>query len=320
MPMYKSAFALLYCASLLGSATAHAQHEGLTVVDESSGQVLCSTHVIADASTYHLRPQEEAKVALKAGFRLGDATAGALSAKGEPIEADWRTTASPGTATPETGSSRLAESSSTESGFAILEASFELIYTAPNAEGLYGLPVRVVLDSGQAQAAGIPEPCLVASTELAVLVGADDRNPQYLFSLNGFYAGAGLARAGAANRGTFRVDEAGKVHGDGTLDLWLDGQCFRSRERQALRVEGWREGEDFHLRLYESGPREKIDDWTSTELSCFLVALQEAGSLLTQAVADLKMGEVTFKVVAPGEEHRFFPDDNWTGSIRGLRR
>jgi len=318
--MHKRAIALLYYLGLLGPATANAQHEGLVIVDDSSGKVLCSTYVVADPSTYQLRPEEEARVTLKAGFWMGNATAGALRAKGKPIDADWRTTPAPGAATPETGSLKLAESSSAESGFAILEASFELIYTAPNAEGLYGLPVRVLLDSGQAQAAGIPEPCLVASTELAVLVSTDDQSPKYLFSLNGFYAGAGLARAGAANRGTFHVDEAGKVHGDGTLDLWLDGQCFRSRERQALRIEGWREGEDFHLRLYESGPREKIDDWTSTELSCFLFALQEAGSLLTQAVADLKMGEATFKVVAPGEEHRFFPDNNWAGSIRGLRR
>jgi len=318
--MHKRALVLLYCAGLLGSATAHAQHEGLTIVDESSGQVLCSSYVIPNASTYHLRPDEAANVALKVGFQMGDATAGVLRIKGKSIEADWRTMPAPGAAKPESGSLTLVESSSAEAGFVTLEGSFELIYTAPNAQGLYGLPVRIVLDAAQAQEAGISEPCQVASTELAMLVGSGDRNPQYLFSLNGFYAGAGLARAGAANRGTFRVDESGKVEGDGALDLWLDGQCFRSRERQALRVEGWREGEQFHLRLYESGPREKIDDWTSTELSCLLVALQEAGSLLTQAVADLKMGEVTFKVVAPGEEHRFSPDDNWSGSIRGLRR
>lgn len=323
MKMNEHAVALAFCLTLPGLVVAAAQNDGLTVVDESSGRVSCSTSVTADATTYHLAPGEERRIALKASFTIGQSDPSAARREATPVEADWRLTPAPGRATPEAQRVGL-QASATPAGAGsepyVLAGSLESIYAAPSSAGLYGLPLRVVLDSEQAQAAGIPERCRVATAELAMLVGPGDGEAQYLFSLSGFYAGAGLARAGAVNRGTFRVGEAGKVHGNGTLDLWLDGKCFRSRERQALRIEGWQESGRIHLRLHESGPREKIDDWTSPELSCLLTALAETGSLLTQAVADLAMGEVTFKAVEPGEEYRFSPDNNWSASIRGLRR
>lgn len=322
--------ALLLCLAAPGPVTALARDEGVTVTDKASGQAVCTTHVgpaptedgAAGQMTWQLRPGEQARLALESWFRIGVSASGGAWRTPRAVEANWRVAPAPGSATPDAGRASLVPATREAAGPTAIQARFEVTYTAPATVGLYGVPVRVLLDEAQAGAARIPEPCRVAATELAVLVGSGDGSTgaEYLFTLNGFYAGAGLARAGAANRGTFRVDDAGKIHGEGSLDLWLDGQCFRSRERQALRVEGWREGEQFHLRLHESGPREKVEDWTSQELRCFLIALEEAGSLLTQAVADLSMGEVTFKAVAPGEEHRFSPDDNWSASIRGLRR
>lgn len=320
MQMHIHLTARLVCLVFLGTGAALAQDSGITFQAASNNQASCTTYIgpapaAGDqpaGAILTFKPGEQRELAITSWVRMNPTSSGTARQLAGTLQASWRSAPEPGTVKPDSGRVRLSPQGEKLAG------EFGMNYTAPGSPGLYGLPVRAVLDPDPARAAGIPEHCLVAANELAVLVSANEPEPQYVFSLNGFYAGAGLARAGAMNRGSFRVDGAGKVSGEGTLDLWLEGQCFRSRERQALRIEGWREAGEFHLRLHEAGPRQKIEDWTSQELRCFLLALEEAGSLLTQAVADLSMGEVTFKVVGPGEEHRFTPDDNWAASIRGL--
>ena len=327
-------FGLTFCLSSTLADDVLASGPEIGIRDPATDAVVCRTqvsplaspHDTAGAGIYELGPGESVEIPLEVSVHVSTSTRGVAWRAPEGLDARWRILAPPGAKSPAEGKARLTRNEAGPSDAQGVGGRFAFRYTAPAEEGLYTLPVKVELDPGQARAEDVPETCGFATGEIVVLVrdiGSGPEGtppPQYAFNITGVVPGGRGYTIGSWN-GTFRMDEGGRLHGAAEVSIRVEGECVRSLDRLPLRVEGRGEGNWFHLRLPEDGGQVNDYEWVSEEMQCFLIGLKEVGSMLGNALADLRLGEEpqVFRVVGEGQAWSEPAAENWSRSIRGLR-